>query len=127
MNDNLIKIASELVNPISLNGNKDNRARSVGCALLTVNGNIYTGISINMTCGLGFCAEAAAIAEMLKAGETKIAKIVAFHKSGKILSPCGRCREMMYQTNTDNINTEIILDHGEVKTLGDLLPYYCWA
>lgn len=127
MNGKLIEIAIGLVtNRMNLNGHPDNRSGSVGCALLTEDGNIYTGISISLTCGLGFCAEVSAISEMLKAGETRIAKIVAYHYSGKILSPCGRCRETMHQINTDNKNTEILLDHGEVRLLRELLPYFCW-
>jgi cytidine deaminase len=45
-------------------------AGSVSAALLTAKGNMYTGICIDLACGLGFCAEVAAVAEMLKARET---------------------------------------------------------
>lgn len=41
-------------------------AASVGAALRTADGNIYTGVCIDLACGLGFCAEVSAIAEMLK-------------------------------------------------------------
>ena len=50
----------------------------VGCALLTKNGNIYTGICIDSNCALGNCAEYAAIVEMLKNNESEIDKIVAY-------------------------------------------------
>lgn len=50
---------------------------SVSAALLTEDGNIYTGISIDTACSLGFCAEHGAVAEMLKAGENKIVACVA--------------------------------------------------
>src|SRR5215472_11500242 len=49
----------------------------VGAALVTDQGNVYTGINITLNCGIGFCAEHSAIAEMIKNGETKIRKIVA--------------------------------------------------
>jgi len=45
---------------------QDFSAGSVGAAILTAKGSIYTGICICLGCGLGFCAGAAAVAEMLK-------------------------------------------------------------
>ena len=44
--------------------NADFCAGSVGAALLTDKGNVYTGICIDIACGIGFCAEHSAIAEM---------------------------------------------------------------
>jgi cytidine deaminase len=48
----------------------------VGAALITDRGNIYTGINVSVYCGIGFCAEHSAIAEMIKKGETRIARVV---------------------------------------------------
>ncbi len=52
-------------------------AGAVSCALMTNKGTIYRGICLDLACGIGFCAEHAAIAEMLKARETVIDYIVA--------------------------------------------------
>ena len=68
----------------------DFTAGGVGAAIRTVNGNVYTGICIDLGCGLGFCAEVAAIAEMLKHRETQINAVVAV-SGQRILPPCGRC------------------------------------
>jgi cytidine deaminase len=38
----------------------------------------------------------------------KIKKIVAVSGDGTVLPPCGRCRELMYEINEDNYETEII-------------------
>jgi cytidine deaminase len=70
----------------------DFSAASVGAALRTTSGAIYTGVCIDLACGIGFCAEHAAIAEMLKHREVEIDAIVAVNNSW-ILPPCGRCRE----------------------------------
>jgi cytidine deaminase len=35
----------------------DATAGGVAAALLTENGNIYTGVCIDLACSLGFCAE----------------------------------------------------------------------
>ena len=52
----------------------------VGCALMTAKGNIYTGICLDLNCGLGKCAEYAAIAEMLKHNESEIKKSFLFQQ-----------------------------------------------
>jgi cytidine deaminase len=49
---------------------------------------------------MGFCAEHAAIASMLTAGESKIMTIVAVNCEGAILPPCGRCRELRCRGHT---------------------------
>lgn len=94
----------------------------VGCALLTKDGNIYTGICIDSNCALGNCAEYAAIADMLKNNETEIVKIVAYAAKGKIYSPCGRCRELIRMVNTANLETEVMVAEDKVCKLKELLP-----
>ncbi|MCB1139846.1 MAG: hypothetical protein KDK25_06685 [Leptospiraceae bacterium] len=96
-------------------------AAAVGAALLSANGKIYTGICVELACGIGFCAEHAAMAEMLKARETIIDTIVASKEDG-VVPPCGRCREMMYQLDARNKNTRIILSPDRIVSLEELLP-----
>ena len=64
----LYDIALATVKPIKLK--KNGEAGHVACALETINGVIYTGVCIDVPCSIGICAEQAAIAEMLKHGET---------------------------------------------------------
>ncbi len=97
------------------------RCGHVACALLTNDGNVYTGISINAKCGIGFCAEHSAIADMLKAGESRIVKIVSSSENDVVVS-CGRCLEFIRQLNKENVNAKVLLRNGEVKTVGELLP-----
>jgi len=94
----------------------------VGAALVTEAGNVFTGINIELYCGMGFCAEHSAVAEMVKNGETKIRKIVATTAEGNVLPPCGRCREMMYQIDESNLDTEVITGDGDRQLLRELLP-----
>ncbi len=98
-------------------------AGSVGAALLTEDGNIYTGICLDFACGIGFCAEHSAIAEMLKNREKVIKMIVATEKT-RILPPCGRCREMMLQVDVKNRETDVIIAVDKIVKLKDLLPYH---
>ena len=97
-------------------------AGTVGAAILTASGSIYTGVCIDLACGLGFCAEAAAIAEMLKHRETHILSVVAVAEDGTILPPCGRCREMIAQVNPANLDAQILLEGERVLPLKTLLP-----
>ena len=94
----------------------------VACAILSEKGNIYTGLCLDLSCSLGMCAEQAAIAEMLKHGETKIKKLIAVHEGGIIYPPCGRCREFIYEVNRENLNATILLDGLKEVKLSDLLP-----
>lgn len=99
----------------------DFTAGGVGAAILTVDGNIYTGICFDLASGLGFCAEVAAIAEMLKNHETQIDTVVAV--SGKrILPPCGRCRETMIQIDERNSDAKVIIADNKDVFLRELLP-----
>jgi cytidine deaminase len=95
----------------------------VASALLTAAGRLHTGICIDTACSLGFCAEHAAIAEMLKSRQTKIRAIVAVNADGEIMPPCGRCRELIRQVDPENWRTSVIVATGTVVPLAELLPY----
>jgi cytidine deaminase len=116
----LIEAASAVCGPFGLR--KDFSAGSVGAAILTARGNIYTGICIDLACGLGFCAEAAAVAEMLKARETQALAVAAVSKRGTLVAPCGRCREMMAQVDPQNLECAVVLTETRDVTLRSLLP-----
>lgn len=94
----------------------------VGCALVTDKGNTYLGVCIDTCSGMGFCAEHSAIAAMVTHGEHQIKKIVAVSEDGKILPPCGRCREFISQIHEENINAEVIVGKNKVMKLKKLLP-----
>jgi cytidine deaminase len=98
-------------------------AGGVAAALMTVSGEIFTGICIDTHSSLGFCAEHAAIAEMLKHRQTRIAAIVAVDASGRIMPPCGRCRELIRQVDAENWNTEVLISDSNAVALGSLLPF----
>ena len=78
-------------------------------------------LMVDVACGMGFCAEHAAIAEMLKHRETRIEMAVAVAGDG-VHPPCGRCREFMMQINRDNRDTNVVLPGNRVALLKDLLP-----
>src|SRR5881296_4250222 len=116
----LINIAAKLAGEFRTSD--DCVAGGIAAALVTPMGRVYTGICVDTSCSLGFCAEHAAVAEMLKARESEIDTIVAVCGS-EIVAPCGRCRELIRQINVANIRTRVIIAPGRVATLSELLPF----
>lgn len=94
----------------------------VGAALKTKTGKIYIGINIDCACGIGFCAEHSAISSMLLNQESEIEMIVAVNCKGKIIPPCGRCRELIYAIDRKNLKANIIISKTETIKLSKLLP-----
>ena len=90
---------------------------SVGAAILTDRGNIYTGICIDTACGMGMCAERNAIANMLTNGESRITKVAAVMPDGSSGTPCGVCREFMMQLGNGSADIEILLSLEPLKTV----------
>lgn len=115
----LYNIAKELSKEIVLNDKSSYGKVAVAC--LTDKNNLYTGLCFKTTCNVGFCAETSVIAQMLLKGETKITKLVAVYNGNEIISPCGKCREQIYQLNHSNLDCEILLK-DKVILLKDLLP-----
>lgn len=120
-NEELINKAKSIVKPKKMKHGFV--ASDCGCALVTVKGNIYLGVSIDTCSGIGFCAEHSAIAAMITNGEYQIKKIVAVDEEGIVLPPCGRCREFMHQIHENNLNAEVIIKKNKVAKLKELLPY----
>jgi cytidine deaminase len=60
---------------------------------------------------------------MITAGESRISKLIAVGGGGRILPPCGRCREFVSQLHADNLNTEVMVGEGTIVPLHELLPY----
>ncbi len=116
----LIKIAKELVNAKEVRGGL---VKEVGCALITEKGKIFTGVSLDLSCGIGFCAEHTAISQMItQTDETHVIIIVAVSSEG-VIPPCGRCRELLNVLDIRNKNTEVVITEGKKVKLSELLPY----
>ena len=118
--DELYRIARETLNPRELS--RSSSAGSVAAAILTDRGNVYRGVCIDTPCSMGFCAEHAAIAAMVTAGENRILKLVAVMEDGSVGAPSGRCREFICQIHDDNHRCEVLLEAGRTATVGELLP-----
>jgi len=120
--DDLYAQARAVVNPRRLSD--DVEVGGVGAALLAESGRVYTGVCIDTACSMGFCAEHAAVAAMVTAGEAgRVLRVVAVGWDGRIMPPCGRCRELLRQLHPENGGTEVLVAEGRVVPLADLLPF----
>ncbi len=98
-------------------------AGGVGAALLSSGGNVYMGVCIDTSCSMGFCAEHAAAAAMVTAGENRVLRMVAVDSAGTVLPPCGRCREFISQLHPANDAAEVLVVENRVVLLEELLPF----
>ena len=119
--DQLYEKAKSVLNPRKLSEYAE--AGGVGAAILTESGRVYTGVCIDTACSMGFCAEHAAAAAMITAGESRVLKMIAVGWDGKIMPPCGRCREFVSQLHQENLKAEVMVAQGVVVTIRELLPH----
>lgn len=111
----LIEIATELINK------RKSKITGCACALITENGNIYTGINLDTENPSAVCAEPIAVGNMLTNGENKAKTIVTINKKGGVSSPCGVCRELLHGLKIGN--PYMIVNNDEKVKLNELLPY----
>lgn len=119
--DKLYKEAKSVLNPRRLSEYAE--AGGVGAAILAKNGEIYTGVCIDTGSSLGFCAEHAAAAAMVTAGESQVLKMIAVGWDGQIMPPCGRCREFISQLHPMNYETEVMIADDIIVSIRELLPH----
>lgn len=98
----------------------------VGAALLTVDGQIYTGCNVeNVSYGLSNCAERTALFKAVSAGCRKFAALAVAGGTKRAAAPCGACRQALAEFCAPELPVFIArLKGGQVKAaaLGELLP-----
>ena len=97
----------------------------VGALIVTKNGNTYSGCNVeNASYPLGNCAEAAAIASMVLAGEKYIRMIYVMTKNDEGGIPCGGCRQRIREFSDENTQIMMCSPDGVQNriNLSELLP-----
>lgn len=115
--------AKEVLNPRKISEMME--AGGVAAAIEAGSGKIYVGVCVDGACTLGICAERNAIFSMITNGESEIKRVVAVNWDGKVLAPCGACRELMTQLMPKEYrNIEIMLDYenNRIVSLVELTP-----
>lgn len=101
----------------------------VGAAVLTGSGSIYTGVNIeNASYPLSICAERTAIFQAVAQGEKEIIALAVTAATGRPVSPCGACRQVMNEFNPEMEVIMLNLSGDELsRQAGELLPGYFTA
>lgn len=94
----------------------------VGTALLSANGKVYTAVSLTGACGIQFCGEVGAVMSMLRDGASQVKAIATVSNDHKLMPPCGRCRELLFEVDRHNLQTDVILENERVVKLANIFP-----
>jgi cytidine deaminase len=74
----------------------------VGAALLGKSRRIYTGCNVeNASYGAAICAERVAAVKAISEGEREFVMLAVVVDSAKPASPCGICRQFLYEFSPD--------------------------
>lgn len=84
---------------------------------------VFSQVCVDTDCSLGMCAERNALSTMITAGEFDIDMVIAVNKNGKVLPPCGACREFMGQFSHASDIQVVVDNDGTVVHLRDLMPF----
>jgi len=96
----------------------------VGAAVLTEDGEIYTGANVeNASYGLTICAERNAIFQAIAKGTRRIRALAIYTPTQSSTPPCGACRQVLNEFGPD---TDVYSTCNTTETLhyklSDLLP-----
>ena len=92
----------------------------VAAAALDANGSVHTGVNIeNASYGLTQCAEGSMLAAWRLAAGEPLTHLVCLNQAGDYITPCGRCRQMLYEHAPATLS--IATANGPM-TLAELLP-----
>ncbi|MDI6892349.1 MAG: cytidine deaminase [Actinomycetota bacterium] len=96
----------------------------VGAALLTKDGQIFTGCNVeNSSYGLSICAERAAVVKAVSEGCTGFTDLVLVVDCEGICTPCGACRQVLFEFNPDMNIIMLNLRGGKLEAIArELLP-----
>ncbi|CFY00742.1 Cytidine deaminase, homotetrameric [Syntrophomonas zehnderi OL-4] len=96
----------------------------VGAALLTKNGEIYTGANVeNSSYGLTVCAERIAVFKAVTAGEKEFSSIAISASQKDYIFPCGACLQVLAEFSADiKVICTNAADNYKIYDLKDLFP-----
>lgn len=109
----LVKAATDIINKYS-----DDKNHTAAAAALTKSGQILTSLNFYHFTG-GPDAEVAALTRVVSEGEHPIMIVAVGHNGRGILSPCGKCRQTMFDYYPD---IQVVMPGNTIKSIKELLP-----
>lgn len=92
----------------------------VGAAALVDDGRIVSGCNVeNASYGLTLCAECGLVSQLAATGGGKLVAFACVDAHGESLTPCGRCRQLLFEHGGADL---LIWNGPEILTMKDLLP-----
>jgi cytidine deaminase len=89
----------------------------VGAAALLDDGRVVTGANVeNASYGLGTCAEVGLVHAFHAGGGGRIVAVACTDGDGNVLTPCGRCRQVLMEA----AGPDAVVN--ETHTVAELLP-----
>jgi cytidine deaminase len=98
----------------------------VGAAVRAESGAVFAGCNVeNAAYPVGTCAEQAALAAMVAAGERRLAEILVVGDGEALVTPCGACRQRIRELALPGAAIHVAGPGGIRRTfsLDDLLPF----
>ena len=93
----------------------------VGVAGLVSDGRIVVGCnSENASYGVGLCAECGLVSSLTATGGGRLIAVVCVDGNGDYLSPCGRCRQLLFEHGG---NEMLFMTPQGAKPFSELLPW----
>ena len=93
----------------------------VGVAGLVSDGRMVSGCNVeNASYGVGLCAECGLISSLTATGGGRLVAVVCVDGNGEYLSPCGRCRQLLFEHGG---NEMLFMTPEGPKPFSTLLPW----
>ncbi len=92
----------------------------VGAAAVVDDGRVVAGCNVeNASYGLTLCAECGLVSELHRTGGGRLVAFTCVDHNGELLTPCGRCRQLLYEHGGPTLQIET---HGGSRPMSELLP-----
>ena len=93
----------------------------VGVAALVSDGRVVTGCNVeNASYGLGLCAECGLVSNLIATGGGILVAAVCVDADGNFLSPCGRCRQLLFEHGGSQM---LFMTPDGPRPMAELLPW----
>lgn len=94
MSDELVDVLIESARAVRDNAYAPYSGFRVGAAVISESGKIYVGCNVeSASYGATLCAERAALAQLIAAGEHRVVTVAVFVDGAEPAMPCGICRQ----------------------------------